>query len=66
MSDLTNVQRLVGAAQTAHQRWQNEKEYALEAVDAAEAEVSQADITNLKCLEFHHTLQGLKNDLQGF
>ena len=70
MSDLTNdftkVQRLVGVAQTAHQRWEVEKEYALEAVDVAEQELAQADdsVTAAKTLEFTRTLQAMKNDLQ--
>lgn len=71
MSNLTNVQRLVGEAMDAHQRWEKEKERALEAVDVAQIALGEvvrtdgvADLDELDQLD--RTLNAMKNDIQGF
>ena len=68
MSDITNVQRLVGEAHDAHQRWENEKERALEAVDVAQVALMEmdppADLDELD--QLNRNLEAMKADLEGY
>ena len=68
MSDLTNVQRLVGEAQDAHRRWENEKERALEAVDVAQVALMEMDpMTDFdERDQLNRNLESMKADLDGF
>ena len=68
MSDLTNVQRLVGEAMDAHQRWENAKERALEAVDGAQVALMEMDpIADLDEHDrLNRNLESMKNELEGF
>ena len=67
MSDLTNVQRLVGEAQDAHQRWENEKERALEAVDVAQVALMEMNpVTDFDERDrLNRNLESMQADLEG-